>query len=330
MKTKLLAATAAVLLLAAPAIAQDSGGTDSGGTGANAGTADSSTTQLPAAGSADTTQGTGTDTNTAAGTGNNTSDSSQNTGVNAQTDTTTSGQTGTDAGTGTDANSNTATTSTATTGTNTSVAETADNQQVMQQLSQVKAAPEFVNFAAMSDLFEKQSGEFASDIVKGKMAKELAQMIIKDHAKSSREMMGIVKTAALNVQPPTELNQRHQQLIDELKSAAEEPGATTSSTSSANNSNTASSSASDSGTAAGNGVVNADGQMTLDQIFARQQVQAHEEGIALFQAYSQNGDNPELKSFAEKGLPALKEHLKMAQDLVKAQDELMQKSQTQQ
>ena len=274
MKTKLLAATAVVLLLAAPAIAQDSGGTDSGGTGANAGTADSSTTQLPAAGSADTTQGTGTDTNTAAGTGNNTSDSSQNSDVNAQTDTTTSGQTGTDAGTGT--NSNTATTPTATTGTNTSVAETADNQQVMQQLSQVKAAPDFVNFAAMSDLFEKQSGEFASDIVKGKMAKELAQMIIKDHAKSSREMMDIVKTAALNVQPPTQLDQRHQQLIDELKNAAEEPGATTSSTSSANNSNTASSSASDSGTAAGNGVVNADGQMTLDQIFARQQVQAHE------------------------------------------------------
>jgi predicted outer membrane protein len=70
--------------------------------------------------------------------------------------------------------------------------------------------------------------------------------------------------------------------------------------------------------------------LTVDQVFARQQIQAHEEAIALFRAYSQNGDNQELKQFAGKRLPGLEDHLKMTQDLVKAQEELVQKQQTQQ
>ena len=42
---------------------------------------------------------------------------------------------------------------------------------------------------------------------------------------------------------------------------------------------------------------------------------AHEEGIALFKAYSENGDNDQLKAFAQKGLPVLQKHLEMAQKI---------------
>jgi len=45
------------------------------------------------------------------------------------------------------------------------------------------------------------------------------------------------------------------------------------------------------------------------------QVQAHQEAVDLFTKYSQSGDNPDLKQWATKILPDLKEHLRMAQQL---------------
>jgi len=49
--------------------------------------------------------------------------------------------------------------------------------------------------------------------------------------------------------------------------------------------------------------------------YASMQIQAHEEAVKLFEAYSNNGDNAELKAWAAKTLPALKEHLQHAQKL---------------
>ena len=50
---------------------------------------------------------------------------------------------------------------------------------------------------------------------------------------------------------------------------------------------------------------------TYDQI----QLKAHQDAVALFESYSKNGDNPELKSWAAATLPHLKEHLSMAEKL---------------
>ena len=47
------------------------------------------------------------------------------------------------------------------------------------------------------------------------------------------------------------------------------------------------------------------------------QVSAHKDAVSLFERYSKDGDNPDLKAFASKTLPALKEHLQMAQNLDK-------------
>jgi putative membrane protein len=53
----------------------------------------------------------------------------------------------------------------------------------------------------------------------------------------------------------------------------------------------------------------------FDRRFMASQVKDHEEAVHLFQAYSRNGDDAELKSFATKALPKLKEHLSMAQEV---------------
>jgi len=53
----------------------------------------------------------------------------------------------------------------------------------------------------------------------------------------------------------------------------------------------------------------------FDQAYDKMQLQAHEDAVALFEAYSKNGENADLKAWAAKTLPHLKEHLAMARKL---------------
>jgi predicted outer membrane protein len=227
-------------------------------------------------------------------------------------------------------------------------AVSADRQAILQQMSQVTKAKDFVTFAAMSDLFETESGDLAKDEAQGPMAQRIARRIVRDHTRSSRQLMALAKRENIDVEAPTQLDDRHQQMLDALNSAGDDSEMTTSSTSapdastSGSSDNAAGNSASNNTAATSTTTPNAGGSdangmdmgsntgMTFDQLFAQQQVQAHEEGIALFRAYSQNGDNAQLKQFAAKGLPILERHLKMARNLVRAQDRQMQKNQQQQ
>jgi putative membrane protein len=47
--------------------------------------------------------------------------------------------------------------------------------------------------------------------------------------------------------------------------------------------------------------------------FAPMQVSAHKDAVSLFERYAKGGDNPKLKDWAGKTLPALQHHLEMAQ-----------------
>jgi putative membrane protein len=58
----------------------------------------------------------------------------------------------------------------------------------------------------------------------------------------------------------------------------------------------------------------ADGQ-GFDQSYMRAQSMAHDEAIALFDAYSKSGQDGRLKNFAAKTLPALQEHKQHIQRL---------------
>ena len=51
--------------------------------------------------------------------------------------------------------------------------------------------------------------------------------------------------------------------------------------------------------------------------FDSMQVSAHKDAVSLFERYAKRGDNPDLKAWASKTLPALKHHLEMAQGLSK-------------
>jgi putative membrane protein len=151
---------------------------------------------------------------------------------------------------------------------------TNDSNAAIQQMQQVTKAQDFVTMAAMSDMFEIRSAAVAKDQATGQSAKELAQHLEADHSKSSRDLLALAQKEGIEVSPPAELDERHQAMLQSLSGADNK---------------------------------------AFDVTFGQVQVQAHQEGIALFEAYSKNGDNAQLKAFAEQGLPKLKQHLEMAQ-----------------
>ncbi|MFN4141101.1 DUF4142 domain-containing protein [Aestuariivirga sp.] len=154
--------------------------------------------------------------------------------------------------------------------------ETDNSKAAIEAMSKVTTAQDFVSHAAMSDMFEIRTGQMAQEKGGSDAVKQFGQMLVQDHGNSSKELMDLAKAAGVDAAPPEALDQRHQVIADSLE-GAEAQG--------------------------------------FDQAFGQAQVQAHQEGIALFEAYAQNGDNEQLKAFAQKGLPVLQKHLETAQQI---------------
>jgi putative membrane protein len=57
----------------------------------------------------------------------------------------------------------------------------------------------------------------------------------------------------------------------------------------------------------------------FDRAFAAQMVKDHQAAVTLFRTQARSGKDPDVKAFAEKMLPDLEGHLKMAQDLNRQQ-----------
>lgn len=137
---------------------------------------------------------------------------------------------------------------------------------------------DFVKEVAISDMFELQSNKLGAE--KGNAAdKHFAEQMITDHTKTSNELKGLVTSGKVKAELPTALDSAHQSKLDKLKSAS--------------------------------------GKDFSDD-FSSQQVSAHKDAVSLFERYAKGGDDPSLKEWAGKTLPALQHHLDMAQSLDKA------------
>ena len=134
---------------------------------------------------------------------------------------------------------------------------------------------DFAMEAARSDMLEIESSKIAQQ--KGNAdEKAFAAQMIADHGKTTAELKQMVDSGVLKVALPTTLDAASQNRIDKLKDARPDAFAAT---------------------------------------YDPMQVSAHEEAVSLFDRYAQGGDNPKLKDWAGKTLPALRHHLQMAQDL---------------
>jgi putative membrane protein len=138
------------------------------------------------------------------------------------------------------------------------------------------STPQFVKTVAISDMFEIQSSQLAAQMSKNADVQEFAATMIKDHTKTSNELKSLVKQGKTNATIPSQMDEKHTQMLSQLKSAS---GA------------------------------------NFDRSYKQIQVQAHQEAVDLFQSYSQKGDNAELRAWAGKTLPALKQHLQHVQNL---------------
>ena len=136
---------------------------------------------------------------------------------------------------------------------------------------------DFVTLAAQSDMLEIESSKLA--LTKSDNGKkQFADQMIKDHTQTSTELKGLVTGSKARRACPPALDKAHQEKLDKLNKAS-----------------------------------GRDFTREYDAL----QVSAHKDAVSLFERYSKEGDNPELKAFAAKHLPHLQEHLKMAQELDK-------------
>jgi putative membrane protein len=138
------------------------------------------------------------------------------------------------------------------------------------------STPEFIQKGAMSDMYEVQAGKLAAEKGQSDAVKQFGQQMVDAHTKTTDELMGIVKSKNIKVDVPTKLESEHQKLIDDLNSASAKD---------------------------------------FDKTYASQQVDAHQNAVKLFKKYAENGDDPDVKQFATKTLPAIEHHLDEAKKL---------------
>lgn len=140
------------------------------------------------------------------------------------------------------------------------------------------ATADFVKEVAISDMFEIESSKLAEQ--KGNaQEKSFAQQMVTDHTKTSGELKTLVGNGKVQATLPAALDSSHQSKLDKLKAATGK---------------------------------------SFSSDYESYQVSAHQDAVSLFERYANGGDNPALKDWAGKTLPALRHHLEMAKELGKA------------
>ena len=132
----------------------------------------------------------------------------------------------------------------------------------------------YVSNAAEGDMYEIMAADIALERSQNAQVRELAQTIKTDHTQASESMKQIVPQAAAGVQLPTELDERRQGMLDNLRSASADD---------------------------------------FNQVYLDQQIAAHNEAVTLHRGFSDNTDAPQLAEHARTVLPKIEMHLSRAE-----------------
>lgn len=139
----------------------------------------------------------------------------------------------------------------------------------------VPMTEDFISKAAMSDMFEIQSSQLAGERA-DEATKTFAAQMITDHGKTTDELQKMLASNAVPGTIPTAMSSAQQAMLDKLKTL--------------------------------------NGPDFVKQ-YRSDQVKAHQEAVSMFTTYANTGDHTGMREWAIKTLPALEDHLKMAQDL---------------
>ena len=134
---------------------------------------------------------------------------------------------------------------------------------------------DFVRKAASSGQYEVDSSKWVQDKSKDPQIKQLAKMMESDHKQANDELKKIAKQA--NIDIPSSPQAADQRMLSQLKQQSDD--------------------------------------QQIGQQYVQQQIQAHQQAVDLFQRAQTQLQNPQLKSFAERTLPKLQEHLQHLQQM---------------
>jgi predicted outer membrane protein len=75
---------------------------------------------------------------------------------------------------------------------------------------------DFIQTAAMSDMYEVEAGKMASQKGQSDTAKQFGQHMVEAHSQTTEELKGIVQQQNIKVDLPTKLDAKDQRMIDDL------------------------------------------------------------------------------------------------------------------
>ena len=136
----------------------------------------------------------------------------------------------------------------------------------------------FVKEAAMGGLYEVQAGQLAAQKATTSEVKQMAQHIVNDHTKANDQLKSIAQSKGVQ-DLPTQLDSKHQRKLEHLNKLS---GA------------------------------------EFDREYSKMMVSDHKDDIKTFRKEAEDGKDADLKQFASQTLPALEQHLSMAQSSERA------------
>jgi putative membrane protein len=136
-------------------------------------------------------------------------------------------------------------------------------------------AAEFVQKAAISDMYEIESSKLAQKMSKSAAVTKFAGEMIKAHTATTAQIKTITAGDAA-LKPPAALDEDHAKLIADLKAATPD---------------------------------------TFDTLYVDQQTSGHSDTLSLMKSYADAGDNAKLKAFAAETAPKVQMHLDMVKQI---------------
>jgi predicted outer membrane protein/sporulation protein YlmC with PRC-barrel domain len=147
------------------------------------------------------------------------------------------------------------------------------SQQAQNQSGPISAT-DFVTKAAIGNMFEVESSKVALEKTQNEKIRPFARRMVQDHTAAGDKLK-----AAAQSNVPTQLDQQHTQMLNELRGLS--------------------------------------GQ-NFERRYVQMQVSGHRDAVSLFDRYTQQGDNQQLKQFAQQTLPTLRDHLKSIEEIQKS------------
>lgn len=138
-------------------------------------------------------------------------------------------------------------------------------------MAQAMAPQDYVAKAGASDLYERTSSKLVLETTKDAKVRQFAQMMIKDHTKSTNDVKTAAKQSSVTPPPPM-LEPDQSQMVAELRKTR---------------------------------------GVARDQAYIAQQKVAHQKALALHQGYAQAGTAAPLKAVAAQTAPVVQHHLEM-------------------